>query len=69
MIENLDEINLDLTPMTKQLLINYISIMYEENADYSIESLRAELLLLERENNLEQLFIVESMSNYYRQDH
>ena len=68
MIENLEEINLDLTPMTRQLLINYVSINYEENADYCEESLRAELLLLKREDRLEQLFLAESMSNYYQQD-
>ena len=54
--------------MTRQLLINYISINYEENADYCEESLIAELLLLKREDRLEQLFLAESMSNYYQQD-
>lgn len=68
MIENLEEINLDLTPMTRELLINYISINYEENADYCEESLIAELLLLKREDRLEQLFLAESMSNYYQLD-
>ena len=67
MIENLEEINLDLTPLTRQLLINYISINYEEHADFSEESLRAEILLLKRTNNLEQLFLAESLSNYYQQ--
>lgn len=66
MIENLDEINLDLTPLTRQLLINYISINYEENADYDEESLIAELLLLKRVDRLEQLFLAESMSNFYQ---
>lgn len=62
-MENLEEINLVLTPLTKELLTNYISLTYEDNADYSDDSLRAELMRLKNENNLEQLFFAEMIAN------
>ncbi|MDT0554499.1 hypothetical protein [Patiriisocius hiemis] len=65
MNENLELMDLGITPLTRELLINYIRIQYEENADYSYDSLRAELLLLERENRLHELFLAEEQANYY----
>ncbi len=47
------------TPLTRQLLINFIKAQYEENADLSEESLKAELVWLYNNNQLDQLFIGE----------
>ncbi|AZQ44868.1 hypothetical protein [Nonlabens ponticola] len=65
MNENLEYMDLGLTPFTRELLVNYIRIQYEENADYRYEALRAELLLLQRENRLAELFLAEEQSNWY----
>lgn len=63
MIENLAEINLDETPLTKQLLENYVLRMYEEEADLSDEALMSELLLLRDGNNMQQLVLAEALTN------
>tara|TARA_R110000751_G_scaffold203091_1_gene307531 strand:- start:56 stop:271 length:216 start_codon:yes stop_codon:yes gene_type:complete len=55
----IQNIELQFTPITKQLLINYVKVQYEENADISDESLKRELLLLYTNNQLDQLFIGE----------
>ena len=55
----IEEINLIYTPHTKELLKNYVGIMYEENAVYTDESLKAELLLLYRNNDLAELITAE----------
>jgi hypothetical protein len=48
--------DLQFTPMLKALLINYISCMYEDASDYSIESLWSEYNLLKKNNELDSLF-------------
>jgi len=48
--------DLKLTPMLRVLLINYISCMYEEASDFSIESLWNEYNILKKNNELELLF-------------
>lgn len=63
MIENLEEMNLDETPLTKQLLENYVLRMYEEEADLSNESLMRELLLLKENDELQQLLLAEALTN------
>ena len=63
MIENLEEINLDETPLTRQLLENYVLRMYEEQADLSTESLKRELILLKESNELQQLILAEVLTN------
>lgn len=40
--EQMTNFNLDQNPLTKQLLINYVSMEYEQDADYSNESLMRE---------------------------
>ena len=55
----IEEINLMYTPHTKALLIIYVGIMYEENAVYTDESLKVELLLLYRNNDLAELITAE----------
>lgn len=59
MNDTLESIDMLYTPLTKQLLINYIKIQYEENADISNESLKAELLWLYENNQLDQLLLGE----------
>jgi hypothetical protein len=48
--------DLQFTPMLKALIINYISCMYEDASDYSIESLWSEYNLLKKNNELDSLF-------------
>ena len=48
--------DLQFTPMLKALIINYISCMYEDASDYSIESLWNEYNLLKKNNELDRLF-------------
>lgn len=55
----LEEIKLMYTPSTKQLLINYVGRTYEEDADYSDDSLKAELLYLYRNNEVASLITAE----------
>lgn len=55
-MEEIDFINL---PLTKQLLINYIGYTYENDADFSDESLAREWWYLKDENKLENLSIAE----------
>lgn len=54
------------TPLTKQLLINYVKNQYEENVDISDDSLRAELLWLHNNNQLDELLIGEYLTNEAR---
>ncbi|QXP58421.1 hypothetical protein [Olleya sp. HaHaR_3_96] len=63
MIENLEKINLDETPLTRQLLENYVLRMYEDEADLSDESLKTELILLKNSNELQQLVLAEALTN------
>ncbi len=59
----IENIELLCTPLTKQLLINYVKTQYEENADLSNESLRIELLWLYNNNSLDQLFLGEYLTS------
>ncbi|MBO0593128.1 hypothetical protein I2486_17130 [Cellulophaga sp. E16_2] len=60
-------IELMYTPYTKELLIQYVSLQYEEDADFSDESLKTELLWLYKNNELDQLFLAEYLSSEARQ--
>lgn len=55
----IEEINLMYTPHTKALLINRARLNHEEYADYSEESLKAELLYLYRTDSLDELITAE----------
>ena len=59
----IDKIELLYTPLTEQLLINFVKIQYEENADISEESLKAELVWLYNSNQLDQLIVGEYLLN------
>ena len=59
---NIENIELIYTPLTKKLLISYVSIQYQENADYSDESLKNELIWLHENNELDQLILEEYLS-------
>ena len=48
--------DLEYTPMLKQLLINYLSCIYEEESDFSLESLWREYNWLKHHNELHLLF-------------
>ena len=63
----IENIELLYTPYTKKLLINYVSIQYQEEADYSDESLKNELISLHENNELDQLFLAEYLSCEARQ--
>ena len=62
----LENIELLFTPLTKQLLIIYVKVQYEEYADISDESLKRELLLLYENNQLDQLFLGEYLCSEIR---
>lgn len=57
--EFMDEVELMYTPLTKQLLINYVTTEYQEEADISDESLKRELYWLYKNNQLSNLIICE----------
>lgn len=61
--EELMEFDFNRTPLTKELLRNYISCTYKENADYSEYSMRQELQALHEDNQLMLLFIQEKTDN------
>lgn len=63
----IENIELLYTPYTKKLLINYVSIQYQEEADYSDESLKNELTSLHENNELDQLILAEYISREARQ--
>ncbi|OCK42244.1 hypothetical protein BA195_11510 [Tenacibaculum soleae] len=63
----IENIELLYTPYTKKLLINYVSIQYQEEADYSDESLKIELIWLHENNELDQLILAEYLSCEARQ--
>jgi hypothetical protein len=63
----MENIEIQFTPITKQLLINYIKVQYEENADISDDSLKTELIWLHNNNQLDQLFIAEHSTSETRQ--
>ncbi|WP_435416630.1 hypothetical protein [Polaribacter aestuariivivens] len=65
-MNEINEYTLEFMKNLKQLLINYISVTYEENADFSINSLIKEYYLLERNNNLHYLFEVEYLISSVR---
>lgn len=48
-------------PHTRELLITYVGMMYEEHANFSDESLRRELILLNDRNQLINLFLGEAL--------
>ena len=62
----IENIELLFTPLTKQLLIIYVKVQYEEYADISDESLKRELLLLFENNQLDQLFLGEYLCSEIR---
>ncbi|MCL5246851.1 hypothetical protein M4I21_13590 [Cellulophaga sp. 20_2_10] len=51
------------TPYTKELLIKYVSLQYEEDADCSDESLKTELLWLYENNELDRLILAEYLNS------
>lgn len=63
----IENIELMYTPNTKELLIRYVKIQYQEYADLSDESLKAELLLLYNNNDLDQLILAEYLISEPRQ--
>jgi len=63
----IENIELMYTPYTKQLLTTYVNIQYQESADYSDESLKAELFSLYKNNDLDQLILGEYLTSKERQ--
>ncbi|TQO36584.1 hypothetical protein GQ41_1162 [Arenibacter algicola] len=63
----IENIELMYTPYTKELLITYCKIQYEENADLSDVSLKAELIWLYENNELDQLILAEYLTSEPRQ--
>lgn len=63
----IENIELLFTPYTKKLLLAYVSIQYQENADYSDESLKNELIWLHENNELDQLILAEYLTSEARQ--
>lgn len=57
--EQIVEMNLEFTPLTKQLMINYMKWQYEDAADFSDESIKREFWLLKDDNRLSEIFISE----------
>ncbi|WNW00942.1 hypothetical protein RRF68_08020 [Tenacibaculum sp. HL-MS23] len=55
------------SPLTKQLLKTYVSIQYQENADFSDESLKQELIWLYENNELDELILAEYLTSEPRQ--
>ncbi len=67
--EQMKEFNLDRNPLTKALLINYVSMEYQENADYSNDSLMMEWWHLNNNNLLGLLNTAEGLNaNPYKED-
>ncbi|REE25648.1 hypothetical protein DFQ09_102239 [Winogradskyella pacifica] len=66
MESTIKNIELLYTPLTKQLLINFVKFQYEENADISDDSLKTELIWLHNNNQLDQLFIGEYLQSESR---
>ena len=68
-ISNLDKdcllINLNNNPLLKHLLKSYITNEYQEAADFSEETIWAEYQYLLKHNELDKLFIQESLDNTY----
>ncbi|RLJ60916.1 hypothetical protein CLV86_2765 [Lacinutrix venerupis] len=56
-------IELMYTPYTKELLIKYVNLQYEEDADFSDESLKTELLWLYENNELDRLILAEYLDS------
>jgi hypothetical protein len=56
MYELTREQDLNHTPKLRALLIDYISCMYEEDSDFSGESIWREYCLLKKNNELDILF-------------
>lgn len=63
----IENIELMYTPNTKQLLITYCKIQYEENANLSDEALKAELIWVYENNELDQLILAEYLISEPRQ--
>ena len=61
-----NERNLEFMPLLKQQLKNYVSVNYEEAADYSNESLVAEYHYLKKNNQLHLLFEAECLTSRER---
>ena len=57
--EFMDEVELVYTPLTKELLTQYVLRKYEESADTSNYSLKRELMWLYDNNQLSELFVCE----------
>jgi hypothetical protein len=55
--------NLDYNPILKQLLIDYLLRMYEEDAILDDWHLWEEYLMLKRENRLNEIFENECLTN------
>jgi len=62
-------LNLELTPLLKELLKIYVSRVYEENGIYDDYHLIAEYYLLKRNNNLHLLFEEEQFTNYINREY
>ena len=57
--EYIEKIDLLYTPLTRQLLTEYVVRKYEESADVSDEVLKMELLWLHKNNLLSELIVCE----------
>ncbi|MBZ9630537.1 hypothetical protein LB465_07070 [Salegentibacter sp. LM13S] len=66
--DQMTNFNLDQNPWTKKMLINYISIEYQEDADYSNESLMREWWYLYENNLLALLNTAEGLNSYPGKD-
>lgn len=60
--DQMTNFNLDQNPCTKQLLMNYVSIEYQEDADYCNDSLMREWWYLNENNLLALLFTGEGLN-------
>ena len=61
--------NLEFNPLLKELLIMYVSRMYEECGIYDDEHLLAEYNLLKRNGELHLLFEEENFTNYMKNEY
>lgn len=57
--EYMEELELIYTPLTKKLLVIYVTRKYEESADTSDEMLKRELIWLYQNNQLSELLVCE----------
>jgi hypothetical protein len=67
--KSMEEIKMMFTPLTKELLKQFVLRKYEESADTSDYSLEIELMWLYHNNQLSELFICEHIYSEERLKH